>query len=129
MVQIAQRIRVADEAWIATALLHIEYPERSDFRVQEILERARKEGLGGDLRPGVGIHVSYHCVANKPPNPGRYRMLFATGDGTRRLFRNGDPYDSERTGKVTPERDEIPANYRYLLDWYEKSYAGPVEDD
>ena len=38
-------LKVADEVWIATALLHREHPESPDFTVDEIVERAKKEGL------------------------------------------------------------------------------------
>ena len=114
---------VADEAWIATALLHREHPKRADFTVKEIVDRARAENITGSLRPGVGLHVSYHCVANKPPNPGRHRMLYETSHGRRRLYREGDPADPKRLGKVLPEAEAIPEQYRYLLDWYRNEYA------
>ena len=38
-------LKVADEVWLATALLHREHPDRADFTVAEIVERARQEGL------------------------------------------------------------------------------------
>ena len=118
-------LKVADEVWIVTALLHREHPERDDFTVAEIVERARKEGLTPELRPGVYVHAVVHCVANRPPNPGRYRMLLETGPNRRRLYRPGDPADeARRGGKVTPGRAAIPARYHRLLDWYEKEYAG-----
>lgn len=119
----AEGIRVADEVWIATALLHRENPEREDFTTQEIVERAAQENLFGSLRPGVRVHASLHCVANKTPNPGSYRMLFATGKHTRRLYRPSDVADPLRKGKIAPRRDEIPDRYRELLDWYERVFA------
>lgn len=120
-------IRVADEAWIATALLHRERPDRRDFTIQEIVNRAHQENLHGSLRPGLVVHVSLHCVANKGPNPGTYRMLFATGKHTRRLFRPTDVTHPLRKGKITPRRDQIPERYHELLDWYEKVFvpSGP----
>lgn len=117
--------KVADEVWIATALLHREQPEQPDFAIHEIVARARQEGIVLPLRPGVYIHVVQHCVANRPPNPGRYRMLFESGPGRRRLFRKGDPYDPAREGsKMTPSPDELPDNYSELLDWYRR-WSGP----
>lgn len=111
-------VKVADEVWIATALLHQEHPEQSDFTVEEIVQRAKKEERNIPFRPGVYVHVVQHCVANRPPNPGRYRMLFETAPGRRRLFRNGDTYHPEREGsKITPKREEIPF-YDALLNWY-----------
>ncbi|HKU25160.1 MAG TPA: hypothetical protein VJQ54_06780 [Candidatus Sulfotelmatobacter sp.] len=113
-------LKVADEVWVATALLHREHPERSDFAVEEIVERAKREALsGGALRPGVYVHAVQHCVANRPPNPGRYRMLFETAPGRRRLYRSGDAYDPAREGgKMTPALEDLPFGYSGLLDWY-----------
>jgi len=83
------------------------------------VERARQEGLRRPLRPGLYVHVVQHCVANRPPNPGRYRMLFQTSAGRRRLFRVGDSYHPEREGaKMTPSRAELPYGYNGLLGWY-----------
>ena len=112
-------LKVADEVWIATALLHRERPDAADFAVEEIVGRAAREGLHKPLRRGVYVHVIQHSVANRPPNPGRYRMLFETGPGRRRLFRRGDSYHPEREGaKITPELDELPRGYDVLLSWY-----------
>jgi len=120
----AQEVRVADEVWIVTALLHRDHPERNDFTVEEIVERAKEEAVVGRLRPGFYVHAVQHCVANRPPNPGRYRMLFETRRNHRRLFRSGDSYDLRREGsKITPGREGIPAKYGILLDWYAREYA------
>jgi hypothetical protein len=126
---IAQQLRVADEVWIAAALLHREHPEQRDFSIEEIMKRAGKEAGGDPLRPGVRVHVNQHCVANRPPNPGRYRMLFETSPGRRRLFRTGDNYDTARAGaKVAPAREDIPSEYAALLDWYRDWSQDSVED-
>lgn len=112
-------IKVADEVWIAAALLQKESPTRSDFSVDEIVERARHEKLSDTLRPGVYIHAQMHCVANRPPNPGRYRMLIETRPGYRRLYCAGDPFDLKREGsKTIPLASDIPEKYRHLLQWY-----------
>ena len=115
------RIKVADEVWIAAAILHRKHPERFDFSIREIMESARqlwREGTGS-LRPGVYLHVVQHCVANRPPAPGRPRMLVETAPGRRRLFRPGDYYHPDREGaKLTPERDGLPGDYSELLTWY-----------
>jgi hypothetical protein len=117
--KILPKIKVADEVWLATALLHRENTSRSDFTLQEIVERAAKEGIIDERRPGVYVHAALHCVANRPPNPGRYRMLYETKPKYRRLFRLGDSYDPQREGsKITPEADEIPLHYADLLKWY-----------
>jgi len=118
-------VKVADEVWIATALLHREQPTRSDFSVAEIVKRAIAESATGSVRPGVYVHALQHAVANRPPDPGRYRLLFATAPDRRRLYRPGDPSDPRREGsKTLPERDDLPEKYRQLLDWYKRDYIG-----
>lgn len=121
------RVKVADEVWIATALLHKEHPEQADFAVSEIRERLQRERLAGVERAGVQAHIAWHCVANYAPQPGRYRMLYATTKARRRLYRPGDPCDQKREGgKMVPLREDMPERYRGLLDWYEESYAGSL---
>lgn len=118
--KVMPKIKVADEVWLATALLHRENPSRTDFALSEIVERVSKEGIIDELRPGVYVHAALHCVANRPPNPGRYRMLYETRPKYRRLFRLGDSYHPQREGsKVTPAADGIPLRYADLLNWYE----------
>lgn len=120
-------MKVADEAWVATALLHRENPGREDFEVQEIVRRAEREAEPRPLRVGVRQHVSYHAVAGKEPNPGRHCLLTETARGRRRLFRLGDPRHEARAGdevKEVPRAEDIPPAYGYLLDWYRTEYAG-----
>ena len=124
----AVELKVADEVWIATALLHREQPGRTDFTIEEIRDRAARENLTGKLRPGVYAHIVQHCVANRPSNSGRYRMLMETSPGRRRLFRTGDNYDPAREGaKTVPERNDIPAQYSSLLDWHRNWKEDSVE--
>lgn len=117
------RIKVADEVWLAAAVLHRMHPERFDFSIEEIMQSGRSlvgEGIGGALRPGFYVHVVQHCVANRPPQPGRNRMLLETGPGRRRLFRPGDYYHPEREGaKTIPNREDLPYAYSGLLNWYQ----------
>jgi hypothetical protein len=122
-------LKVADEVWVVAALLHREHPKQLDFTIEQIMERATKEAGQQPLRPGVYVHVVQHCVANRPPNPGRYRMLFETTPGRRRLFRNGDNYDPAREGaKTIPAREDIPSEYSSLLDWYRNWGQDSVEE-
>ena len=131
-------IKVADEVWIATVMLHQRHPERSDFLIEEIMDfakSAKELRFIGPLRPGFYVHVVQHCVANRPPNPGRYRMLFETSPGRRRLFRHGDSYDPQRQGgKTSPKPEDLPENwFRGLLPWYSswsaKAVGQAIEDD
>ncbi|MGA9800447.1 MAG: hypothetical protein WBQ68_15655 [Terriglobales bacterium] len=121
------RVKVADEVWIATALLHQKHPERFDFTIGEIMESARqmRRESAGSLRPGFYVHVVQHCVANRAPNPGRPRMLVETAPGRRRLFRPGDYYHPEREGaKTAPNRENLPDAYKGLLSWYRDWCSG-----
>src|SRR4030042_2160761 len=79
---------------------------------------------GGKLRPGVYVHIRQQCVANRPPNPGRYRMLLETNGGRRRLFREGDAYHpARRNAKTHPDRYHLPEKYLPLLEWHQREYA------
>ena len=122
----SHHIRVADEVWLSTAALHRRYPDREDFSVSEIMAQAEAAAVTGKpLRPGVKVHVQSHCVANKTPYSGRYRMLYESAPGRRRLFRPGDPCHPKRsTGKDAPAREALPAEYRELVDWYRHQFAG-----
>lgn len=114
---------IADSVWLATALLHRQNPQASDFSVHEIIERSLAT-RGEGYRPGVPVFTSKHCVANKTPNPLRYRMLVETTRGRRRLFRTGDPFHPDRQdGKIRPEKVALPAEYQPLVDWYETEYS------
>ena len=120
-------VRVADEIWIAMAFLHRSHPERKDFSINEIIEQAKLANVTGvkPLRPGLKVHAYLHCVANKTPNPGRYRILFETKIGRRPLYRPDDPYHPLRfAGKDKPKRHEIPEFCRELIDWYVMEYVG-----
>jgi hypothetical protein len=118
-VRAVPQIKVADEVWIATALLHRDNPTRDDFSIKEIEASVTKEGMIDEQRPGVYQHVVQHCVANRPPKPNNYRMLYETRPGYRRLFRIGDSFHPQRRGKITPDGNEIPPRYKNLLKWYE----------
>ena len=72
------QIKVADEVWLATALLAPGKPFQEDFTVKEIESVPQEEGLIDERRPGVYLHILQHCVANRPPNPNDYRMLYET---------------------------------------------------
>jgi len=115
---------LADSVWLATALLHRESSTASDFSVQEIIKRASDEKLVRGFTPGLPVYTSKHCVANKAPNPGRYRILIETTRGRRRLFKNGDPFHPDRKGgKIRPDRADLPLEYQPLVDWYDEAYS------
>ena len=116
-------IKVADEAFLVVADMHRLNPQASDFSISEILEHARQMNLYGSMRPGVEIHVRQHCVANLPPNPGRYRMLFASAKARRRLLLPEDPVHPMRDGKIWPAEQELPAEFLELVGWAKARYG------
>jgi hypothetical protein len=118
-----ETIRVADECWVALALLHREHPDRLSFSPGEVYDRLKEEVAHPEVRPGVKPHIYLHNVANRPPNSARYRLFYRLEDDTLRLFRPGDECDPTRNGKTKPERSDLPEKYRPLLDWYEKEYC------
>lgn len=116
------QIKIADQCWIGTALLHKEHPSRGDFAIREIIERIAAQKLDVYVRPGVNVHLNLHCVANKDPNPGTYKMLWETGRGRRRLFREADTPKPGRRGKQYPDLQDIPSRFQPLVEellaWY-----------
>ena len=125
---VREQIKVADEVWVVTALLHREQPNQPDFSIEEIIQRAQEESLCENFRKGLYVHVVQHCVANRAPNPGRYRMLYETVRGRRRLFRKGDSYHPAREGaKIMPEIENVPPQYRNLVAWYRDWSAATSE--
>lgn len=117
-------VSCAVEVFIATALLHREQPNRPEFTIQEIVRRAVQENITGEMRSGVSVHASQHCVANKAPNPNRHRMLYAGGKNTRRLLLPTDEIHPERTGKIFPDPGEVPERYLPLLEWAKRRFYG-----
>ena len=116
-------IRVADECWLALALLHRENPDRLSFSPSEVFDRLKEEGAHPEVRPGVKPHIYLHNVANRPPNSAKYRLFYRLEDDTLRLFRPGDEFDPARNGKSKPRRSDLPEKYHPLLDWYENDYC------
>lgn len=121
--KLTQSLLVADEAWCALALLHREQEDRESFTAKEILDRVKAERASPELRPGVQAHIYLHNVANLEPNSARYRMFYRLSTDTYRLYRPGDQTHPSRKGKTKPAREELPAKYHYLLDWYEQIYS------
>ena len=131
---LSSKIRIADGVWIATALLHRDNPDRPDFTETEIQARFLAEEFPRGLHSNsLPTNISSHCVANRPRSRksidptklqgGAYRILYETRSGFRRLFRptddvHPDRWQSRRAPKSIPKKDEIPAKYWFLLDWY-----------
>jgi len=128
MLATATDVTCAVEVFIATALLHREQPNRPEFTIQEIVRRATQENITGEMRQGVNVHVSQHCVANKAPNPNRHKMLYASGKSTRRLLLPDDAVHPERTGKIFPDLGEVPERYLPLIEWAKRRFNDHQND-
>ncbi|MBI4338356.1 MAG: hypothetical protein HY680_00205 [Chloroflexi bacterium] len=119
-------IKVADQVWIALALLLRGNTEAEGFSVSQIKDRVRQEF--GHVAPGIEPHIRQHCLADKEPRPGRYRMLVKVAKDKYRLFREGDFFHPDReNAKTKPHREEIPELYHSLLAWYAEEYAPEVK--
>jgi hypothetical protein len=122
-------LTAADAVWIATATLHQRKPGVDGFSVEEIVAEAVQQKLTHALAKTIYQHVLQHCVANRPPNPNRSRMLYEFGDGYRRLFRADDRYDSARAGSAThPKWSALPLAFKDLQSWYEEKWNARTED-
>jgi hypothetical protein len=132
--RVRMSVRVADEAWLATAWLHRQNPNAVDFSIEEIMSAAHTLRISGDVRPGVYVHVVQHCVANRVANPANHRMLFETASGRRRLFHLGDAAHPDRlNGRTAPTREDLPSEYGDMVEWYEnwsrQSRRAEAEED
>jgi hypothetical protein len=113
-------LTVADAVWVGTALLHQRHNNSEPLSTADIVHFVESQRLTKGAFKSIWQHVSQHCVANRPPQPNRACMLFATGQGNRRLFRDGDRVDPERVGGRThPNWDELPSQFADLRQWYE----------
>lgn len=119
----ATEVLVADECWIALALLHRNHPERASFSAREILDRVKLEEIHDEVRAGIQPHIYRHNVANLAPNSAQYRMFYKLEDGSFRLFKPSDDFHPTRSGKTKPNRSDLPPHFHYLLDWYERDYC------
>ena len=118
-------LTVADAVWVGTALLHELNPKRTEFATEEIVECVRQKRLTKGAYKSIWQQVNQHCVANRKPQPNRSCMLYALGQGNRRLFRSGDmPVEGRKGAPTHPEWDKLPAQYRDLRRWYEEEWNG-----
>lgn len=124
-------LSAADAIWVATALLQREHPEKTDFAVSEIVDKVKSEQLSNRQPMTIYVHANQHCVANRPPNNMRLRMLVETPTGSRRLFHEGDAYHPLRANtRIIPREEALPQAFRPLLRWYEdwsKQHALPLD--
>lgn len=121
-------LTVADAVWIAAAVLQHEAGDNRPFSTETIVQKVADLGLTKGARKSIWQHVNQHCVANRKAQPNRACMLWATGGGNRRLFREGDSQNPERKGGRThPDWDKLPKKYADLRQWYETEWNKPSE--
>jgi hypothetical protein len=126
-----------DIIWIATA--NLLYPNNSTKEL--VSEIQIKSEIMKMFRIKITpVMLRKHLVSweNRQANPkessmggGRYRYLFHTKDGITpstdgkyRLYKKIDKqFDgNDKDGEIHPNPYEIPDNYMFLIDWYEKNY-------
>ncbi len=115
-------LSAADAVWIATAMLHKESGVGIDqsFETEQIVSKVEAERLTSAQHRTIYQHVNQHCVANRDPLPNKPRMLFATGQGRRRLWIEGDRYSPLREDAPSrPDKVNLPSDLRHWLDWYD----------
>jgi hypothetical protein len=121
-------LTVADAVWIGAALLQrragVENRDKG-FATEEIVDEVVRLRLTKGAPKSIWQHVNQHCVANRKPQPNRSCMLYALGQGNRRLFRSGDiPVEGRKGAPTHPEWDKFPAQYQDLRRWYEEEWNG-----
>jgi hypothetical protein len=115
----ALNLKVADAVWVATAMLQKEHPEMEGFSVAEIVARVKAEKLTEGEDGSIYLHANQHCVANRPPNQARLRMLYQTKGNLRRIYCPTEPFHPARNGRVCPEPTDLPVSLLPLVDWYQ----------
>src|SRR3984893_18909003 len=119
-----RRLTAATLVWAATATLHKANPERRGFRPREIEQKVLElEPEHGKSSITIKEHITHHCVATRKPDSLPHRMLIQNEDDSYRLYRTGDPcHPGREHGKTTPIRQQMPATYVTLLDWYRNEF-------
>jgi hypothetical protein len=112
---------LADRLWVALANLHRSMPNRASFRADEIV--AQLGVRAPEFKRDAEWYTSLHMVANIAPTPFKLRMFYMLPDRTYRLFRPGDLFHVQRTGRSHPRVWDLPSNFRDLLTWYSEKYA------
>ena len=113
-------LRVADEAWIATALLTentlrrriLVFPKFASGPTLSFMKTPRT--LVPHRESLCGFETTYACSVSHATR---------NGPGKRRLYRTGDPCHPKRKGKIHPDKEQLPDKYRKLVDWYAEDYS------
>jgi len=108
-----EKVPIHVEIWICASLLS---REKEVFVKKELNTYIYREF--SDSRHGISTHISSVCVANKRSNhPKNYNYLISLGRGEYRTFKEGDPiHPSKINSRNRPDPEDIPDQYKYLLD-------------
>ncbi len=119
-------LKVADEVWIAAALLHRAHPEARDFAVEEIVQRAKEEGLCQAISTG-SLRPCHPALCREPPS----QILVGIAcclklhRGAGVSFAVVTSYHPDREGaKITPKREDLPFGFNGLIAWYRDWSSG-----
>jgi len=107
------RLKINVEVFIVSRLL----AQRKEMFSNGELER-EIERLFGDTRPGVSTNIAAHCAANSPRQAAVvYNYTWRVRRGHYRLFNpaTDQPHRSRADARRFPLREDVPAEYRYLL--------------
>lgn len=114
----------SNAVWIALATLHRDDPSRKAFQVREIATKIKDLDIQNVSDATVAVHISSHCVANKPPQPDNHRKILRVRQGWYRLFVEGDPcHELRKKGRITPEPEMMPEKFGGLIKWYYEDYV------
>ena len=120
-------LKVADEVWISTALLHRKLPDRRDFSVGEIVAQADAErATGAPLRPGVQVSRLSALRGQQGSQSGALPHVGRDVEGApAACSAPGTPATRVVSGaRRRRAEDELPPEYRELLSWYRRDYVG-----
>jgi hypothetical protein len=98
------------------------------FTKKELMQKIKE--LFKDTRSGVSTHISSYCVASTAANPGKFRYLTRVDDGLYRIFKQGDEvHKTKENAPLHPKIEDIPSEYRYLLDQEMRAHAGAFAEN
>ncbi|MBC8264591.1 MAG: hypothetical protein H8E47_10765 [Anaerolineales bacterium] len=106
-------MKIHVEIYVAAHMLQ---REQGTFSAIELVDRVRQEF--GDTRPGVQVHATSHCVANKPLYTGYINnYLWQLEHGRYRCFdpARDTPHPDRVGGRIHPPLPDVPPKYRWLL--------------
>ena len=119
-----------DMVWVAAACCI--YPDvRSATTISTGDIKNKAQNLFGETISHVMVNRHLVAAKDRDANPSsplaggsRNRYLTEDREGQLRLYKRLDhAYDGEdKNGPSCPSPEEIPEDYRYLVDWYQRHY-------